>query len=85
MNELNALAESLPSRFFNGLNEEDDSYSDGSKHFDYSDSVYMALRFVREHVEQIRTLFERMNIAGREFIVDKTEAERFFKNLPRSF
>uniref|UniRef100_A0A915EAR2 BED-type domain-containing protein n=1 Tax=Ditylenchus dipsaci TaxID=166011 RepID=A0A915EAR2_9BILA len=56
LNGLNALSESLPHKFFSGLEEHTCSED---KRFDYADGVYLTIKFVREHLEQILVLFNK--------------------------
>lgn len=54
LNGLNALAESLPHKYFAGLEQHTSSLD---KRFDYADAVFLTVKFVREHIEQILLLF----------------------------
>lgn len=54
LNGLNALADSLPHKFFAGLEHHTSSLD---KRFDYADGVYLTIKFVRDHIDQILLLF----------------------------
>lgn len=67
LNQLNALSETLPISFFSDLEasefiEENDKFQKSKILFDYADSIFITLRFVKEQNEQIRCLFEQKRL-----------------------
>lgn len=65
LNQLNALSETLPISFFPDFYAsefDEENYQKTCLTYDYVDSIFIALRFVKEQNEQIRQLFERKRL-----------------------